>query len=238
MKGVILAAGQGKRMGSLTATTPKSLVPILGRPILDFQLEALESVGIKEIFVVTGFQATALDQYLHNRAKTIFNAKFAETNSLYSLSLVRNWVDGCDFILLNGDMVVDSALIHQLIRCPESCAALVNRQKEFRDGEMNVRIKDGVIREFSKEIPGTQADGESAQITKFGKRESSLLFSEIERIISSGDTLGFPAQAYQVIFDQSVMVPVDSEGHWHFEIDTLEDYQVCCDFFRRKDKNL
>ena len=53
---IILAAGQGKRMQS---SLPKPLVPVLGRPIIDWLLEAVHKVGVDTISVVVGHQADA-----------------------------------------------------------------------------------------------------------------------------------------------------------------------------------
>ncbi len=56
MKGVILAAGDGGRLHTVTLGTPKVLLEIGGSPLIHYPLRALRSAGIKEIAVVVGHQ--------------------------------------------------------------------------------------------------------------------------------------------------------------------------------------
>ena len=51
---VVPAAGRGTRLGALTATTPKALVPVAGRPVLAWVLRGLALAGASEIIVVVG----------------------------------------------------------------------------------------------------------------------------------------------------------------------------------------
>jgi len=55
MKGVILTAGEGTRMRPLTLSRPKTMIPVAGKPILQYNIEALKEVGIDEIILVVGY---------------------------------------------------------------------------------------------------------------------------------------------------------------------------------------
>ena len=55
MRAILLAAGMGTRLRPLTLDTPKSLVKVNGRPMLETQIEFLREKGISEIIVVTGY---------------------------------------------------------------------------------------------------------------------------------------------------------------------------------------
>jgi NDP-sugar pyrophosphorylase family protein len=63
MKAVILAGGRGERIRPISDTLPKALVPIDGKPILAHQIEQLERVGVKEIFILTGYLAKSIASY-------------------------------------------------------------------------------------------------------------------------------------------------------------------------------
>lgn len=227
MKAVILAAGLGSRLGSLTRSTPKCLLPINDQTILDYQISPLRDCGINDIYVVTGYRADKITTHLGDRCQTIFNARYQDTNSIYSLWLAREFIDGEDFILLNGDVVADEALIFDLVACPAPCAALIDNKKRLCDGEMNILLEDQKIIAFSKTVKACDAHGESVQITKFGKRESRLLFGRIDQLVANGETNNFPAFAYDIIFQQSQMSPVFTQERRHFEIDTPDDYHEC-----------
>src|SRR4051812_36068787 len=63
MKAVILAAGKGTRMRELTDEQPKPMLKVQGKPILEHILDGLIAAGIREIFMVTGFRAEAIEGY-------------------------------------------------------------------------------------------------------------------------------------------------------------------------------
>jgi choline kinase len=60
---LILAAGYGSRIADVT-TDPKSLLTVNGKSLMDWHFEALKSVGIKNVVVVTGYKRDVLESYL------------------------------------------------------------------------------------------------------------------------------------------------------------------------------
>ena len=54
MNAIIIAAGSGKRISDDVKSTPKSLVNVNGKPIINYQIEALKQTGINEIIIITG----------------------------------------------------------------------------------------------------------------------------------------------------------------------------------------
>lgn len=68
MKALLLAAGVGKRLRPFTETLPKCLMPINGRPLLDFWLESLDRAGIDSILINTHHHAGLVRKYLEGHA--------------------------------------------------------------------------------------------------------------------------------------------------------------------------
>lgn len=62
-KAVILAAGRGTRMGAYTADTPKAMLPVRGKPMLEHVLDGLASIGVKRFLVVTGYKREMVEEY-------------------------------------------------------------------------------------------------------------------------------------------------------------------------------
>jgi mannose-1-phosphate guanylyltransferase len=62
-KGMILAAGQGTRVRPLTKDLPKPMIPILGKPVMEYLIEHLASYGITEIMVNVAFHHHKIEQY-------------------------------------------------------------------------------------------------------------------------------------------------------------------------------
>ena len=67
MKAIVLAAGRGLRLGPLTLTRPKPLLPVAGRPILAHILDALAGLGIQDVVVVVGYLGEQIEAYLATR---------------------------------------------------------------------------------------------------------------------------------------------------------------------------
>ncbi len=86
---VILSAGQGKRLSPLTDARPKCLVPIAGRPILEWQVRALATAGVDDITVVTGFCANAVEAMLMTinvpaEVSTVYNPFYTVADNIGS----------------------------------------------------------------------------------------------------------------------------------------------------------
>lgn len=61
---VVLAAGRGVRLGALTRSTPKVLLLVNRRPLLDYHLEALRSVGVRRVSMVVSYRAEQIEQHV------------------------------------------------------------------------------------------------------------------------------------------------------------------------------
>ena len=62
---LILAAGHGTRMRPLTDHQPKPMVPVMGRPIIDYAIESLRIIGIQKIVANTHYKADVLEPHLN-----------------------------------------------------------------------------------------------------------------------------------------------------------------------------
>ena len=82
MQAVILAAGFGSRLKSVTGGKAKPLIDIGGRPLILHQLEALADHGVGPVLVIVGHQADEVQAVIGDRAETLRNDRYAETNSL------------------------------------------------------------------------------------------------------------------------------------------------------------
>ena len=110
MKAIILAAGRGSRMKSLTQDRPKCLIKVRGKTLLDWQIEALQEAGISEISIVTGYKR----ELISNRGLTEFhNPHWAKTQMVTSLSYAETW-------LQQGPCVVSYSDIFYSYEAPKS----------------------------------------------------------------------------------------------------------------------
>jgi choline kinase len=110
-KGIVLAAGRGTRLGVLTEERPKCLVPLGGRPLLDWQRAALAAAGVDELAVVTGYRSDALAG-----PWTTFHApRWSETSMVVSLCAAAAWLRASPCVVTYGDIVFSAATVRRLL---------------------------------------------------------------------------------------------------------------------------
>ncbi|MBF0134782.1 MAG: phosphocholine cytidylyltransferase family protein [Magnetococcus sp. DMHC-1] len=110
-RGIILAAGRGSRMGTLTNTQPKCLLSLGGRTLLDWQLAAFRDAGITRVAIVTGYQA---EQLATRVPDTFHNPAWATTNMVLSLTCARDWLTRFPCIVCYADITMEAAMLHKL----------------------------------------------------------------------------------------------------------------------------
>src|SRR5690348_10747107 len=120
MKAIILSAGQGRRLLPLTENRPKCLIPLSGRPLLEWQLRNLAAAGVDEAVIVTGFGAEQVEAALMTMqlgdisVSTLHNPFFAAADNLGSCWAARGEFDD-EVLLLNGDTLFDARVAEALI---------------------------------------------------------------------------------------------------------------------------
>jgi choline kinase len=115
MKAIILAAGHGSRLLPLTLTTPKCLVEVGGRAILDHQLDAVAAAGFDGAVIVGGYRIDQIAAHLSARdaalpTELVFNPFWSSANSIGSVWAVRGYLQE-PFALMNGDTVFEPAIL-------------------------------------------------------------------------------------------------------------------------------
>jgi len=119
MKAIILAAGRGSRMKDLTDDKPKCLVELNGKALIDWQLEALQSAGIDDIAIVTGYRR----EMIADRGKVEFyNKRWNDTQMVSSLSCAEEWLRTAPCIVSYSDIFYAHEAVVSLSNSPENLA--------------------------------------------------------------------------------------------------------------------
>ena len=148
---VVLAAGRGVRLGVLTASTPKVLLPVNHRPLLDYHLEALASVGVRRVAVVVHYRAEQVEQHLEGgRPFGLEVTSLHQSQPLGTGDAVRvasDWVRSDPFLVCYADVFVpgEADLLRTFLSddTPKMAAAWVSDAGNF--GRLSTREEDGAL---------------------------------------------------------------------------------------------
>ena len=160
MQAVILAAGDGGRLYPLTSATPKPLLPLGGRPIIEHVLDALEHAGIEDVVVVLGYRGEQIRRALDERAPSRLHVRFVENDAFLlgnarSIWAARHAVDGA-FVLAMADHLIEPELAAALVdEADGRCRLAVEHthRADARAGEATrARVSGGRVVDLGKEI--------------------------------------------------------------------------------------
>src|SRR3954470_3402929 len=120
MKAVILAAGKGTRMGGLTSDLPKPMLRVQGKPILEHIITGLQSAGIREFFIVTGWHAEVIESYFGDGSKfgikVQYGRQLVQDGTGKAPELAKAFVGSDDFVLTYGDILVKPETYQQMLQ--------------------------------------------------------------------------------------------------------------------------
>ena len=234
MKAVILAAGMASRLRPLTEHTPKCLLKVGERSLLQRSIDALKNNGILDYVIVTG--------YLHEMIKTfvaeeygssinvtfIQNEAFDSTNNIYSLWLARPEAEGEEILLLDSDLLYDPEIIARVL-ADDAKNVLTLIRHDLGEEEMKVVLdkKNGTITEISKTCNPLDAAGESLGIEKMGREYTSALYKELESMMNEEHLENvFYERAFERLLAKGhTYNVVDVTALFSCELDTVEDFE-------------
>lgn len=158
---VVLAAGQGSRLGALGSATPKWLLRVGDRTIADRQLEGIAraSAVVAGVHVVVGHAAGAIVEALRDRGEpvgVIPNPEFAEINNWWSLlRALRELPEEATVVVLNADLLAEpgeiAAFVLDAAAGDAEALLAVDLERPLTDESMKVcRRADGALDRIGK----------------------------------------------------------------------------------------
>ncbi|MBR3058800.1 MAG: NTP transferase domain-containing protein [Clostridiales bacterium] len=176
-RAVFIAAGFGSRMVPITLNTPKPLVRVHGKRIIDTLLDACLDAGIEEIYIVRGYLAEQFDQLLYKYPNLHFldNPMFNEANNISSAMLARHllsnsYVFEADLLLSNPKIITKYHYASDFLAIPTE-----------RTDDWCFVVKDGVIRE---EKVGGENCWQMVGISYWNKEDGEKLVEDIASVYS------------------------------------------------------
>lgn len=189
-KALILAAGLGSRLLKQTEEKPKALVEINGKAILEYQLEALEKNGIKNVVIVIGYKGENIRSFLKNRftnlkIKFIENKDYADSNSSYSFWLAKDEIKNEPYLHINCDIIFFADLIKKLIESRYDNVIVIDKNVPHGKKREYVLLKEDKIVEMNRGV--VNPVGQGTGVAKFSPENIQWLIEKIKTNIEAGD---------------------------------------------------
>ncbi|MCJ7647072.1 MAG: sugar phosphate nucleotidyltransferase [Candidatus Lokiarchaeota archaeon] len=120
MKAVILAAGKGKRLRPITATYPKPMIPLAGKPLLEHTILGLKSAGIDNVLIITGYKEDVIKDYFKDGidrfgVKISYITQTEHLGTAHATNYAKIFVKNDNFLLMYGDLLVEERLFKDAI---------------------------------------------------------------------------------------------------------------------------
>ena len=236
MQAIILAAGTGSRLGSLTKSQTKCMITINGERLIDLSLRALMQAGIKKVIIVVGYQGKNLIDHIQLNFKDSFefefveNSDYATTNNIYSLFLARKFLLEDDTILLESDLIFDPKILLDLISDSRTSLAAVDKFKSWMDGTcVSLDDDDNIVGFYGKKafkFTDIETYYKTVNIYKFSRLFSSqsyVPFLEAYSKAKGNNEYYESVLKLLTVFDSNELKAFRLNNQNWYEIDDIQD---------------
>ena len=247
MKAIILAAGEGLRMGKLTQNIPKPLVMVNGKSIIERQLSILKQNKILDVIIITGSHN---EKFNFKNVVYVNDLEHKKHDTLGSLITARDYMND-EIIITYADQIFDEKIMESVINFKGDIGIAVDLdwEKNYVDRDQHPKSeadtvlfdKEGNILEIRKNIQKPDSKiGEFAGIVKLSKNGSDILLKKLNELHKSHNGKFHNASSLkQSIIPDMIQELIDSEinvepiyisGKW-CEIDTPQDLETARKIF-------
>jgi len=245
MKGIILAAGEGRRLRPLTEDKPKSMIEFCGMTLLQRQVNVMKECDINDIIVITGYKSDIIDISGVTYYK---NEEFEETNMVETLFCAKEELEG-EIIVSYADIIYERNVLQKLIDSKQKISVVIDEKwekywnKRFEDPlndveSLKINSKGNIIDIGQKTRSLEEIQGQYIGLMKFdsegtkiisdfyhrckeeSKNGSNILNSKIEFKKSYLTDL-----LQGLIVDGNELKAVFVNGGW-LEFDTINDFNL------------
>src|SRR5437899_114472 len=219
MKAVVLAAGEGARMGPFTASVPKVMIPVGNRPVLEYVVQALVDNGIRDLVFIVGYRRERIQSHFQDGkafgAHITYVTQTKQLGTAHAIWEARAHLED-PFVVLNGSNMVDGRFVEDLLGAAARPAVLITESERPQSyGVVTAQGKDLVaITEKPTEVI-------SNLINTGAYALDSRIFDEIERLAKEGKH-DLPS-AVSAFAKRTSVAAVRTEGTW---VDALFPWDV------------
>lgn len=200
---VLLVGGRGTRLGVLTDSAPKPMLPVAGRPFLDWLALNLSRHGVRRLVLASGYRAEAFEGWQPDGMEV---RTFVEEEALGTggaLPLLAEWLEE-RFFVLNGDTLLDAPIraLGHLLAESDALGAVALRAVDDTSRYGRVRMEAGRVADFAEKSstgPGWINGGVYAfrrEVLDRIATPSSLESDLLPSLAAEGLLLGLPTEGF------------------------------------------
>ena len=232
MQVVLLAAGLGSRLGTLTRDIPKALVSVAGKPLVFHALEFAARLRPAQILVVGGYGfplvARALDQGQASNPtlaglpiKLVENTSFRDGNLISLLAARAHVTDG--FVLLNVDHIYRPSIAEVVAPDVADVTAFIDTDRKLGLDDMKIeRGPDGRVRRIAKTL--TKFDAGYVGMTRVPTSALPRYWQTADAVlVEEGRAIHVERILGRLPEDHAAPLCRDISGHGWLEVDTAEE---------------
>jgi mannose-1-phosphate guanylyltransferase / phosphomannomutase len=224
VKAVILAGGEGTRLRPLTSNTPKPMMPLANKPMMEHIVNLLALHGFDEIVVTVAFLANQIRDYFGDGSDFGVTMRYAtEDSPLGTAGSVRNAADELDdtFLVISGDVLTDIDLT-AFVKAHRDAGASASIALKHVENPLEFGIvitqPDGTIERFLEKPTWGEVFSDTINTGIY------VLEPVVFEHIPEGEVVDFSSDVFPALLDDGHTLHGHvSEGYWE-DVGTLEAY--------------
>lgn len=232
--GVILSAGLGTRIKPLSFDTPKPLLPVCNKPIMQYQIEAMKSIGINDFIIVVGYLKEKIIEYFGDGSSLGVNIRYIEQEKAlgiaHAVGQLESHING-PFILFLGDIFTLHKDLNELIetfrRRNSSMVLVVKRENnpEFIKRNFAIQMdRSGAVKRVIEKPRYTFNDLKGCGIYLF----DLPIFDAIRRTPRTALRDEYEiTNSIQILIEDGYKVHVADVVEWDMNVTVPEDLLEC-----------
>jgi dTDP-glucose pyrophosphorylase/CBS domain-containing protein len=217
LRAVVMAGGFGTRLGDLTRETPKPMLPVGDRPLLERIIEQLRDAGIEHVNLTTHYRAEEIARHFGDGGDLGVRIEYVPEEKPLGTAGALGLIDSdAPILVMNGDILtrVDFKAMHQF-------------HEEHR-ADMTV-----AVRPYEARVPYGLVDLEGSRITSIAEKPLArgfvnagiyLINPDVCRLVAPGEALDMPQLIERLLTAGNVVVGFPLREYW-LDIGRLADYE-------------